>query len=170
MLFSTDQLHKQDAPKSVSVHVITVSDTRSAETDTSGRFIRNLLENNGHKVASYYIVRDDPEQIAQLLGDLLGRADGDAVILNGGTGISRRDRTYEVVSQVLEKIIDGFGEIFRFLSFQEVGSAAIMSRAVAGVSRDKVVISVPGSENAVRLAMNRLIIPELTHMVGTIRK
>jgi len=148
MLFSTDQLHKQDAPKSVSVHVITVSDTRSAETDTSGRFIRNLLENNGHKVASYYIVRDDPEQIAQLLGDLLGRADGDAVILNGGTGISRRDRTYEVVSQVLEKIIDGFGEIFRFLSFQEVGSAAIMSRAVAGVSRDKVVISVPGSENA----------------------
>jgi len=166
----TDQLHKAQAPRSVTAYVITVSDTRTEQEDQSGKLIRSLLEANEHAVAGHFIVRDEPEEIDRLLDDLLSRDEGDVIILNGGTGISRRDRTYEVVSRRLEKRLDGFGEIFRFLSFQEIGSAAIMSRAVAGVSGDKIIISIPGSEHAVRLAMNKLILPELTHLVGIARK
>jgi molybdenum cofactor biosynthesis protein B len=149
--------------------VITVSDTRTAETDASGAMIHNLLQSNNHLVEGYFIVRDEPTEIEALLRRCLERADVDVILLNGGTGISSRDTTYEVVRALLEKTLDGFGELFRYLSFEEIGSAAIMSRAVAGVSRGKVVIALPGSENAVRLAMNRLILPELTHMVGMAR-
>ncbi len=170
MTLPTDQLHKQEAPKSVDALVITVSDTRTVDTDGSGSLIRNLLDSNGHSVIGYFIVRDEPEEISTLLDRSLQRSDVQVIILNGGTGISCRDSTYEVICRYLAKTIDGFGELFRYLSYQEIGAAAMMSRAVAGVADDKVIISLPGSENAVRLAMNRLVLPEITHMVAMVCK
>ena len=149
--------------------VVTVSDTRDETTDQSGQLIRSLLEEKGHQLAGYQIVKDEPVQIESLLLDTLTKNNVDAVIVNGGTGISPRDGTFEVVSRLLEKRLDGFGEIFRFLSFQDIGSAAIMSRAVAGTVKGKVVISLPGSRGAVDLAMRRLILPELGHMVSQLQ-
>ena len=146
--------------------VITVSDTRSPETDRSGQVIKQLLLEAGHTVGAYTIVKDEPAQIqAQmvLLGKLL---DLDAVIFNGGTGIAPRDTTYDAIESLLEKTLPGFGELFRWLSYQEIGSRAIASRAIAGVYQSKLVFSVPGSTNAVRLAMQQLILPELAHLVS----
>lgn len=170
MTLPTDQLHKQEAPKSVDALVITISDTRTADTDGSGSLIRNLLDSNGHSVLGYFIVRDEPEEISTLLERSLQRSDVQVIILNGGTGISSRDTTFEVICRHLAKTIDGFGELFRYLSYQEIGAAAMLSRTVAGVAGNKVIISLPGSENAVRLAMNRLVLPEITHMVGMVCK
>jgi len=158
--------HKERAKKSVSCYVLTVSDTRDEKTDESGRLISSLLMEGGHKVTGYRVVRDEPKEIQNILEEVIGTSGVDAVILNGGTGIAPRDGTYEVVNQSLEKRLDGFGEIFRYLSFQEIGSAAIMSRAVAGMTKGKVVVSLPGSKGAVDLAMRRLILPELGHMVS----
>jgi molybdenum cofactor biosynthesis protein B len=154
---------KAESQGSVPIAIVTVSDTRTPESDTSGQAIRELAEAAGHTIVGYRIVKDEPEQVAAVLGDF---AAGPArlIIFNGGTGISRRDRTYDVISKALEKTLPGFGELFRMLSFQEVGSAAMMSRATAGVYRDKVVISAPGSPNAVRLAMEKLILPEIQHL------
>lgn len=161
--------HKEKAKKGVSCFVLTVSDTRDETTDQSGRLIKSLLAENGHVLAGYRIVKDEPVEIERLLKNALSRDDVDAIILNGGTGISPRDGTYEAVSRLLEKRLDGFGEIFRFLSFQEIGSAAIMSRAVAGVAGGKLLVSLPGSRAAVELAMRRLILPEIGHMISQIR-
>ncbi|MBI3922833.1 MAG: molybdenum cofactor biosynthesis protein MoaB [Armatimonadetes bacterium] len=158
--------HKQESPKNVRAFVITVSDTRTGDTDASGKLITNLLQSNGHNIVGYAIVKDEPADIDRLLRRVLANPEVETVILNGGTGITSRDSTYEVVSHCIDKRLDGFGELFRYLSYEEIGSAAIMSRAIAGVGDGKVLISLPGSENAVRLAMNRLVIPELTHMVG----
>ncbi|HXG49838.1 MAG TPA: MogA/MoaB family molybdenum cofactor biosynthesis protein [candidate division Zixibacteria bacterium] len=161
--------HKAKAKQGVRCYVVTVSDTRNEATDLSGQLIRSGLQREGHELAGYRIVKDEPREIEALLRDVLARDDVDAVILNGGTGISPRDGTYEVVTGLLEKRLDGFGEIFRYLSYQEVGSAAIMSRAVAGAARGKVLISLPGSKGAVELAMQKLVLPELGHMVAQLR-
>ena len=158
--------HKEKGKRSVGCLVLTVSDTRDESTDQSGQLIKNLLAEHGHRLAGYRIVKDEPVQIEYLLNQTLANGDIEAVIVNGGTGIAPRDGTYEVIDRFLEKRLDGFGEIFRFLSYQDIGSAAIMSRAVAGSARGKVLISLPGSRGAVELAMRRLILPELGHMVS----
>lgn len=162
--------HKSRAVKSVNCAVITVSDTRTEDTDASGKMIMALLREGSHKVSKYLLARDDPAEIRRLLSLLSAEPDLEAIILNGGTGISRRDSTFEAVASLLEKKIDGFGEIFRYLCYGEIGSAAMMSRAVAGVINGKIVISMPGSEGAVRLAMTRLVIPELAHMVWEVNR
>ncbi len=161
--------HKEKGKKSLGCFVVTVSDTRDETTDQSGQLIKVLLAEKGQRLVGYRIVKDEPIQIESLLQDSLIREDVDVVIVNGGTGISPRDGTYEVVNRILEKRLDGFGEIFRFLSYQDIGSAAIMSRAVAGVAKGKVLISLPGSKGAVDLAMRRLVLPELGHMVSQLQ-
>jgi len=162
--------HRQKAPKQVACMVITVSDTRTTEDDTSGALIKKLLSDRGHRIESYLVVRDDSKAVKAAILKGLSKSDIQAVILNGGTGISKRDGTYEVVSDLLDKKLDGFGELFRYLSHQEIGSAAMMSRAIAGVCRGKVVISMPGSISAVELAMKSLVLPELGHIIGEISK
>ncbi len=161
--------HKEKARKSVGCIVITVSDTRDEKTDQSGQLIKTLLAENAQRLMDYRIVRDEPAQIEALLEEALSKEDVDAILINGGTGISPRDGTFEVVSRLLEKRLDGFGEIFRFLSYQEIGSAAMMSRAIAGTAKGKIIISLPGSRGAVELALRRLILPELGHMVSQLK-
>lgn len=161
--------HKQKAKHGLGCFVVTVSDSRDETTDYSGQLIKSLLAEEGHRLVGYRITKDEPNEINSLLRDALGKKEIEAVIVNGGTGIAPRDGTYEVVSQLLEKRLDGFGEIFRFLSYQEIGSAAIMSRAIAGVAGGKVLISLPGSKGAVDLAMRRLVLPELGHMVSQLQ-
>jgi molybdenum cofactor biosynthesis protein B len=161
--------HKEKGKKSIGCFVITVSDTRDATTDTSGQTIKKLLADEGHHPTGYQIVKDEPAEIESSLDQALSRADVDAVIVNGGTGIARRDGTYEVVSRFLEKKLDGFGEVFRYLSYLDIGSAAIMSRAAAGSARGKILISLPGSKGAVTLAMEKLILPEIRHMVSQLQ-
>ena len=161
--------HKEKAQKSVRCFVITVSDSRDESTDTSGQTIKQFLTGEGHQAAGYRIVKDEPAEIEALLNEALGIRDVEAVIVNGGTGIAPRDGTYEVVSRFLEKNLDGFGEIFRYLSYLDIGSAAIMSRAAAGTARGKVLISLPGSKGAVTLAMEKLILPEIRHMVSQLQ-
>lgn len=151
--------------------VVTVSDTRTVETDTGGRLLMDLLETNGYKVVRYVIVKDDYEGIQQLVSEAAAQDEIEAVLLTGGTGISPRDTTYEAVSSLLDKELPGFGEIFRYLSFAEdIGSAAILSRAVAGTVGQTAVFSMPGSRGAVRLAMERIIVPELRHVMREIYK
>jgi molybdopterin adenylyltransferase len=149
----------------VHCYVITVSDTRNEDTDTSGRAIADLLHAAGHTVVGRAIVKDDPEQLRVILERQLANPGVQVVITTGGTGITSRDSTYEVVDALLQKRLDGFGELFRMLSYEQIGTAAILSRACAGLVRGRIVVSLPGSEAAVRLAMERLIIPELGHLV-----
>ncbi|HEY3166670.1 MAG TPA: molybdenum cofactor biosynthesis protein B [Candidatus Binatia bacterium] len=163
------QEHKEKGKKSIRFFVITVSDTRDETTDTSGQTIKNFLDDDKHETIGYRIVKDEPLEIETLLNEVLTRNDVDAVIVNGGTGIAPRDGTYEVVSRLLEKKLDGFGEIFRYLSYLDIGSAAIMSRAAAGSARGKVLISLPGSRAAVMLAMEKLILREIRHMVSQLQ-
>ena len=162
--------HREAAPDHVRVAVLTISDTRTREDDTGGDTVQETLEAAGHEVVQRDIVRDDAPRIRTVLVDLLARSDVDAVITSGGTGISGRDTTYEVMDRMIEKKLDGFGEIFRMLSYQEIGAAAILSRAVAGSVGTKFVASLPGSRNAVRLAMEKLLIPEISHVVFELRK
>jgi len=162
--------HKERGKKSIRFFVVTVSDTRDESSDTSGQTIRNLLQQNQHEIVDYRIVKDEPKDIENLLTEALGKVDVDAVIVNGGTGIAPRDGTYEVVSRFLEKKLDGFGEIFRYLSYLEIGSAAIMSRAAAGSARGKILISLPGSQAAVKLAMEKLVVSEIRHMVSQVQR
>ena len=162
--------HKQHAPKKVSCMIITISDTRTKETDISGKYLQDILDKNGHHVVRYSIVKDEPEAIRQLLQEGIISKDIQVILCHGGTGISLRDRSYEAVVQILEKHLDGFGELFRMLSYQEIGSAAMMSRAVAGIAGDTVIFSMPGSKGAVELAMEKLILPELGHLVWELRK
>ena len=157
--------HKARAPSSVRCVIVTISDTRTEETDTSGRAIAELLTAAGHAVAGRAIVKDDADLVRGTIERHLASADVQVVITTGGTGITSRDSTYEAVSGLLQKRLDGFGELFRMLSFEQIGSAAIMSRACAGLVAGRIVISLPGSEAAVRLAMERLVIPELGHLV-----
>lgn len=161
--------HRAKAPASVRCAVLTVSDTRTEATDTAGRAIASLLADAGHTVADRALVRDEPAAIDATLHRWLGRDDVDAVITTGGTGIGGRDGTIEVVDRLLEKRLDGFGELFRMLSYQAIGAAAMLSRACAGLARGHIVIALPGSEPAVRLAMEKLVVPELAHMVQQAR-
>jgi molybdenum cofactor biosynthesis protein B len=147
---------------------VTVSDTRTVETDRSGQLIQQLLNDAGHQVAAYIILKDEPVQIQSQLEQLSQRSDVAAVIINGGTGIAPRDTTYDAIAALLEKTLPGFGELFRWLSYQDIGSRAMASRAIAGVFRAKLVFSVPGSTGAVTLAMQTLILPELRHLVSQI--
>lgn len=171
MNISSVEEHRREAPQRVSCMVITVSDTRTEETDTGGQLLIDLLETDGYEVVRYVIVKDDYEGIRQLVSKAAEQDDIEAVLLTGGTGISPRDTTYEAVSSLLDKELPGFGEIFRYLSFAEdIGSAAILSRAVAGTIGRTAVFSMPGSRGAVRLAMERIIIPELRHVMREIYK
>ena len=164
------EAHRAAAPDALRCAVLTVSDTRTAETDTSGALIKELLGRDGHAVVDYRIVPDDPARIRDTLASWAERADVDAILSNGGTGIAARDTTYDVIAALLDKRLDGFGELFRMLSFAEIGAAAMLSRATAGVYRGRVLIAMPGSTNAVRLAMEKLVVPELAHIVYEVRK
>jgi molybdenum cofactor biosynthesis protein B len=161
----SERQHKSAAPVRVACYVLTVSDTRTEETDTSGRAIADLLAAAGHTVVGRAIVKDDADLVRAAVTRQLAKADVQAIITTGGTGITSRDSTYEVVIGLLQKRLDGFGELFRMLSFEQIGPAAMMSRACAGMSAGRIVVSLPGSEAAVRLAMERLLIPELGHLV-----
>jgi molybdenum cofactor biosynthesis protein B len=161
--------HRREAPRTVRVFVITASDSRGEAEDVSGAFLREAVARAGQQLVGYRVVKDEPDRIRAAL-DEAAAARADAVVLNGGTGLAARDRSYEAVAGLLEKRIDGFGELFRSLSYAEIGSAAMLSRAVAGVWRGRAVFSVPGSEAAVRLAWEKLIGPELGHVVREIRK
>ncbi len=161
--------HKRDAPRSVRVFVVTASDTRGEAEDASGAYLKAAVAGAGHALCGYRIVADEPAAIVAALAEAAA-AGAEAVVVNGGTGVAARDRTYEAVAGLLEKRLDGFGELFRALSYAEIGSAAMLSRAVGGVWQGRVVFSVPGSTSAVRLAWERLIGPELGHLVGELRR
>lgn len=150
--------------------VLTVSDTRTVETDTGGRAVASLLTSAGHQVVDATIAVDDAVQVRGLVSAWLDRSDVDVVITTGGTGITSRDTTYEAIDGLIEKRLDGFGELFRMLSYEQVGAAAMMSRATAGLARRRIIIALPGSEAAVRLAMVKLVVPELAHMVQQARR
>jgi molybdenum cofactor biosynthesis protein B len=156
--------HPDLAPTIVACAVVTVSDTRTPETDTSGQLLQSLLTQAGHNIVDYQIIPDEPDQIRSHLLRYATHPTVQAVICNGGTGIAPRDTTYDAIAALLEKQLPGFGEIFRFLSYQEIGSRAIASRAIAGVYQSTLIFSLPGSRNAVRLATESLILPELPHL------
>jgi molybdenum cofactor biosynthesis protein B len=167
----THQEHQRAGASIVArLAVVTLSDTRTRDTDGSGPRIQQLAEQAGHQIVHYQIMRDEPAKLAELLKQLLARADVDVILTNGGTGISPRDRTLEVVQGLLEQALPGFGELFRMLSWQEIGSAAMLSRAMAGIARGKVIFALPGSTKAVELAMTKLILPELGHLLAELRK
>jgi molybdenum cofactor biosynthesis protein B len=162
------QEHEQRAQDEVGARircgVLTISDSRSVETDTSGAAIRIALTQAGHDVVRYAVVRDEPAEIAALVRSYA--AEGcKLVITNGGTGIARRDSTFEAIDALLEKRLPGFGELFRMLSYQEIGPAAMLSRATAGTYGGTLIFCLPGSTNAVQLALERLIVPQLAHLV-----
>jgi molybdenum cofactor biosynthesis protein B len=157
--------HKAMAPRQVRVFVLTVSDTRTDDTDTAGLAICERLKASGHVVAGKAIEKDEPVRVAELVRQQATIADVDAIITTGGTGLTSRDSTFEAIDALLTKRIPGFGELFRMLSYQDIGSAAMMSRACAGTIGRIVVISLPGAEKAVTLAMDKLVIPELAHLV-----
>ncbi|MGB8932082.1 MAG: molybdenum cofactor biosynthesis protein B, partial [Anaeromyxobacteraceae bacterium] len=161
--------HRREGPARVRLFVITASDTRGEAEDGSGAFLRGAAAAAGHEVAGYRIVKDDPAALRAAVDEAV-RLGAEVIVVNGGTGIAERDRTYEAVAGIIEKRLDGFGELFRMLSFQEIGSAAMLSRAVAGAFGGRAIFSVPGSEAAVRLAWERLIAPELGHVLRELRK
>lgn len=162
--------HKARGPAAISCGIITCSDTRTPETDKSGQLIRELLTKEGHRIDAYHVVKDEPADVKKLVQQLGKNTALGAIIINGGTGISQRDSTFEAIDGLLEKRLVGFGEIFRYLSYKDIGSSAILSRATAGLYQGKVIFSIPGSSGAVRLAMEALIIPELPHIVGEMQK
>lgn len=164
------QHHREEAVASLSIGIVTISDTRTLDDDTGGALIAELVGQSGHVVASRSIVRDDRDNIVSAILDLAGDPAIDVAISTGGTGIARRDVTYEAVSSILDRELAGFGELFRMLSWEEIGSAAMLSRATAGAIGSTAVFALPGSRNAIRLAMERLILPEIAHVVYEIRK
>jgi molybdopterin adenylyltransferase len=166
---STTQ-HRCESPKTVRVAVVTVSDTRTLETDKGGQLIVELLSAAGHQVVSREIVRDEPRSIEPLVRRLADAATTDAILITGGTGIAARDMTFETVSGLLTKTLPGYGELFRMLSYEDIGPAAMLSRAIGGVLDDVIVLTMPGSVAAVRLAMEKLIVPEVGHLVYEARK
>ena len=170
MSLVSDREHKQAAPRVVRCFIATISDTRTEATDTSGSAIAAMLGGAGHTVAGRTIVKDDPEMVRSIVERQLAHPDVDVIITTGGTGITSRDTAYEADSSLLQKRLDGFGELFRMLSYDAIGSAAMMSRACAGLVGGRIVISLPGSEAAVRLAMEKLVLPELGHLVQQARK
>ena len=162
--------HRCDSPKSVRCAVVTVSDTRTLETDRGGKLVADLLTAGGHQLAGRHIVRDDPRDIEPLVRKLSDPDAVDAVLITGGTGIAERDRTFETISGLLTKTMPGYGELFRMLSYDDIGPAAMLSRAVGGVLNKVVILTMPGSTAAVQLAMEKLIVPEIGHLVFEARK
>lgn len=160
--------HPDSVDFSVCCAVLTVSDTRTVDTDRSGQIIQHLLTENGHAIGAYTMLKDEPTLIVDQANQWCQQQELKALILNGGTGIALRDTTYDAIAPLLEKTLPGFGEMFRYLSYQEIGSRAIASRAIAGVYRGKLLFSLPGSSNAVTLAMQKLILPELRHLVSQV--
>jgi len=167
---SVPQEHKAHAPASVGCFVLTISDSKTPETDTSGALIRELVSAAGHRVTGHAIVNDEPDQVAAVIRSGCAAPSVEAFILTGGTGITSRDSTYEAIEALLDKRLAGFGELFRMLSYQEVGAAAMLSRAQGGVVQGRVLFSLPGSPNACRLALEKLIIPELPHLIREVRR
>jgi molybdenum cofactor biosynthesis protein B len=162
--------HKATAPRSIGCFVLTISDSKTPENDTSGVLIRDLLAGAGHTVVGHAIVRDEPTEVQAIVRKGCANPDLQAFILTGGTGVTSRDATFEAVEALLDKRLTGFGELFRMLSFQEIGAAAMLSRAQAGVVRGRALFSLPGSPNACRLALEKLIIPELGHLLREISR
>ena len=162
--------HAAHAALRARVGLLTVSDTRTEATDASGAEARRLLEGAGHAVAAYALLPDEPAQVAERVGGWLASTEIDAVVVNGGTGVSTRDRTYEALASALERPLPGFGELFRMLSFEQVGAAAMLSRATAGIASGKPLFVLPGSPKAVTLALTRLILPGLPHLLGELRR
>jgi molybdopterin adenylyltransferase len=157
--------HRQKAgTQPIPIAIVTVSDTRTPETDANRHYIERRMSELGHITAAYRLIKDEPDQVEAVLNELAGREDVRIILFNGGTGISPRDTTYDVVSRMLEKTLPGFGELFRMLSWHEVGAAAMLSRATAGVYRKTLVFSMPGSPNAVQVALEKLILPEINHL------
>jgi len=167
---STPDEHKATAPKAVGCFVLTVSDTKTPETDTGGRTIRELLTGGGHTVVGSTVVRDAPAEVARLAREACADPRVQVVITTGGTGITSRDSTFEAVEALLDKRLPGFGELFRMLSYEEVGAAAMLSRAQGGVVQGRALFSLPGSPNACRLALEKLILPELGHVLREVRR
>jgi molybdenum cofactor biosynthesis protein B len=164
-------LHREQAGHGpVTVAIVTVSDTRTPDTDKNKQYLETRLAELGHRVAAYRLIKDEPDQVAEALDELCALPDIQIVLFNGGTGIAPRDTTYDVISQRLEKDLPGFGELFRMLSWDEVGAAAMLSRAAAGVYRGRLVVSMPGSTNAVKTAMEKLILPEINHLAWEITR
>lgn len=162
--------HKAHAPRSIGCFVLTISDSKTAETDTSGALIRELLAGAGHSVVGHAIVQDEPDQVSAVVREECAKPAVQAFILTGGTGLTSRDSTFEAVEALLDKRLTGFGELFRVLSYQEIGAAAMLSRAQAGVVKGRALFSLPGSPNACRLALEKLILPELGHVIGEISR
>jgi molybdenum cofactor biosynthesis protein B len=162
--------HREAAPKQIRVAVLTISDTRTPKTDSGGNIIVELMREAGHEISRREIVKDDAPRIKEVLEELVANGDVDAVVTTGGTGISARDTTFEIASRMIDKKLDGFGEIFRMLSYEEIGAAAMLSRAVAGAVGSKFLACLPGSRNAVRLAVEKLLVPEISHVVFELRK
>ncbi len=171
MATASHQPHSNSIEMAIDCAIITVSDTRTLDTDTSGKTIDRLLQSAGHRVISYQIIPDEPSQIqAELDRAIASESKIQAIVFNGGTGISARDTTYDAISSKLTKTLPGFGEIFRLLSYEEIGSRAMASRAIAGTYDRLLVFSLPGSSGAVKLGMEKLIIPELVHLVTQIQQ
>lgn len=162
--------HRADAPKALNLAVLTVSDTRTVETDTSGALIVSMAEGHGHRIVERRIVPDEPDRMTPLLREFASREELHAILVTGGTGISPRDQTYETVSALITKPLPGYGELFRMLSYAEIGPACILSRAVGGLMGDVVILVMPGSRAAVELAMSKIILPELPHLVREARR
>jgi len=162
---ATPKQHKADAPRVIGCWVLTISDSKTPETDTSGSLIRELVAAAGHRVLGSEIVRDEPTEVQRVIRDVCAHAEVQALLMTGGTGITSRDATFEAVEAMLDKRLPGFGELFRMLSYQEVGGAAMLSRAQMGIARGRIVVSMPGSPNACRLALEKLVLPELGHLV-----
>jgi molybdenum cofactor biosynthesis protein B len=157
--------HKEKSPKSVSFAVVTISDSRTEADDESGKMLKQRLSDGGHRVTSYGILKNEADSIKKKILELIEDKETQVIITTGGTGASHRDVTIETITPILEKKLDGFGELFRQLTYQEIGTGSIMSRAVAGVVRGKVIICIPGSLGATTLAMDKIILPEVGHMV-----
>jgi molybdenum cofactor biosynthesis protein B len=162
--------HRKQAPQVVRCAVVTVSDSRTIDTDTGGRTIVDLLAQAGHQILERHIIPDEPDRIRDLLFGFRQRDDIDAILMTGGTGISRRDRTADTVAELLTRSLPGYGELFRMLSYEEIGPAAMLSRSIGGVIGHAVLLAMPGSQAGVRLAMERLILPELGHLVREARR
>lgn len=161
---STTQ-HRRESPNSVACGVITVSDTRTLETDTGGKLLAELLEQFGHRVLVRDLIPDEPERMRTLISSWRARGDLQAILMTGGTGIGQRDQTFETISAMLSKPLPGYGEIFRMLSYADIGPAAMLSRAIGGTIGQTILLTMPGSRAAVQLAVEKLIGPELGHLV-----
>lgn len=157
--------HREEAPKKVNFAIVTISDSRTEDTDESGKFMIESLNSSGHSVSFYRLIKNHPQSIRDALSEITNDASIQAIVTIGGTGAGSRDLTIETVTPFLSKKLDGFGELFRYLTYKEIGTASIMSRALGGLIRGKVIICLPGSLNASRLALNAIILPEINHLV-----